>query len=95
MSNLFEEAIFRDRGIKLKRKRKITKLIKTHAIPLINEYFNNEHSLAVQGTSTISTKKELEICEILSDYAQMIDRLFEERDNIYNQEWVKLVMDFY
>lgn len=81
--------------MKVKRKRKIAKLIKPHAISLMNEYFNNEHTLAVFGVSVISDKRELEISETLSHYAHILYRNFYNKLDIYNNEWANSVLDFY
>lgn len=81
--------------MKYKSKRKIEKSMESHVKQLLSTYFNNEHAQVVHGVSVISTKREIEICETLSNYAQMIERVFEENSYVYNKEWVKYVMDFY
>lgn len=81
--------------MKVKRKRKIAKLIKPHAISLMNVYFNNEHALAVFGVSIIPDKRAWEICETISHYAHILYRNFDAKSDIYNNEWANLVLDFY
>lgn len=76
------------------RKRKIAALVKPHAISLMNEYFNNEHALAVYGTSVISDKREIEICNTLSNYAEMMCRNFDDESDVYNNEWAKELSNF-
>ena len=81
--------------MKENRKRKIARVIKPHAISLMNMYFNNEHSLATLGVSAISDKRSWEICDILSQYAQILYRSYDERSDIYNNEWAMSLHDFY
>lgn len=81
--------------MRTKRKIQIEKAIKFHSKKLLDTYFNNEHALACFGVSVISNKREYEICETLSTYAKMIERVFDEKDEIYEDELVKYIMDFY
>ena len=81
--------------MKVKRKRKIVKMIKSHAIPLMDLYFNNEHALAVCGRSIIADEKAWEIADTLSHYAHVLFRNFDANSEIYNNDWARLIFDFY
>lgn len=81
--------------LKVKRKRKIAKLIKSHALPLMDIYFNNEHALAVIGTSIIPDEKAWEIADTISHYAHILYRDFDDSSDIYKNDWAKLILDFY
>lgn len=81
--------------MRTRRKRKLIKLIQSHACPLMDSYFNYEHTLAVTGCSIVSNQKLLEITETLSHYAHIIERNFEDNSTIQQQDWVKLIYDFY
>lgn len=76
-------------------KRKLLKMMKRHSIALMNEYFNNEHALAVAGVSVISDERAWSICDTLSHYAHILYRNFEEGEEIYDNEWAKLLLGFY
>lgn len=77
------------------RKRKIARVIKPHAISLLNVYFNNEQSLATLGVSIIRDEKSWEICDTLSEYAQIIYRCYGEKSDIFKNEWAISLLDFY
>lgn len=61
----------------------------------MNLYFNNEHALAVAGVSVISDERALSICDTLSHYAHILYRNFNEDSEVYNNEWAKVLLDFY
>lgn len=77
------------------RKRKVAKMIKRHSLPLMNQYFNNEHALAVAGISIISNERAWAICDTLSHLAQILNRNYPDGSDIYKNEWSKLLLDFY
>lgn len=81
--------------MKVKRKRKIAKLVKSHAVPLMDIYFNNEHALAVSGRSIIPDEKAWEICDTVCHYAHILYRNFGDNSDIYKNNWAKLILDFY
>lgn len=69
--------------------------MKRHSIPMMNTYFNNEHALAAAGVSVISDERAWAICDTLSHYAHILYRNFGDGSAIYNEEWTKLILDFY
>lgn len=77
------------------RWRKVIKNIKPHAITTMDVYFRNEHTLATCGVSIISSKKEHEICDTLSLYAHTLEKIIDIHTEVYEEEWVKYVYDFY
>ena len=76
-------------------KRKLARMLKRSSTALMDVYFNNEYAIVVYGVSVISDEKAWEICDTLSHYAHILYRNFDEKSFVYEDEWAKLLLDFY
>jgi len=80
--------------MKTLRKRAIYNSIKTHANTLLNLYNNNEQSLACCRISILTIEQEISICNTLSHYSHIIEKVV---GDVYGDKdmWINKLYNFY